>query len=343
MLAPLVSVIVPAYKHEAYILECLRSIGDQTYPRLELIVIDDCSPDATFALAQALLRTPFAKRFESFVLRGKEENRGADDSLNMGLELAKGDYIALVNSDDRFKPRRVEALLEATRERGCEFGFTGVETIVDAPTDPTKAKARGERFPESLILLRLRQSLAIARERTIGYSLLRQNVAISTGNFFFSRRLAEDIGGFQPLKYCHDWDFILQALLRTEPVFVDEPLYEYRLHPTNSFRSLQHLAEVETEVVLRRFFREILDGNVSNPNCPSPQSDWGYFEAFLTHAYYRKLWAKEAGLPFPGERVREPSAGKPLETLTGFAELLSYPNPWTDEAMSVLAARDDED
>jgi glycosyltransferase involved in cell wall biosynthesis len=322
MLAPLVSVIVPSYRHENYILECLRSIGDQTYPRLELIVIDDCSPDATFALAQALLRTPFAKRFESVVLRRKEENRGADDSLNVGIELAKGDYIALINSDDLFRPKRVERLVEATRERGCEFGFTGVETIVDAALDPAVAKAQGVRFPDGLILLRLRQSLAVARERRIGYALLRQNVAISTGNFFFSRRLAEDIGGFQPLKYCHDWDFILQALLRTEPVFVEEPLYEYRLHPANSFRSLQHLAEAETEVVLRRFFREVLAGNVSNPSCPSPVNDWGYFEAFLAHADHRRLWAKEAGLPSPGERVREPSAGKALETLVGFGELL---------------------
>jgi glycosyltransferase involved in cell wall biosynthesis len=322
MLAPLVSVIVPAYKHENYILECLRSIGDQTYPRLELIVIDDCSPDATFALTQALLRTPFARRFESVVLRRKEQNKGADDSLNMGLELATGDFIALINSDDKFKPTRVERLAEATRERGCEFGFTGVETIVDAPVDPAEAKAWDEKFPEGLILMRLRQLLAVARERSVGYALLRQNVAISTGNFFFSRRLAEDIGGFQPLKYCHDWDFVLQALLRTEPVFVEEPLYEYRLHPTNSFRSLQHLAEVETEVVLRRFFREILEGRVTNPNCPSPANDWGYFEAFLTHANHRALWAKEAGLPSPGERVRELSAGKPLETLAGFGDLL---------------------
>jgi glycosyltransferase involved in cell wall biosynthesis len=326
MLTPLVSVIVPAYNHEKYILECLRSISDQTYPRLELIVIDDCSPDATFTLSQALVRTPFAKRFESVVLERKPENRGADDSLNLGLKRATGDYIALINSDDRFRPQRIEKLVEATTNHQSGFGFTGVETMSPPASgrDPKSPQTRAsERFPEPLILMRLRQSLAIARERTIGYAILRQNVAISTGNFFFSRRLAEEIGGFQPLKYCHDWEFILQALLRTDPVFVEEPLYDYRLHPTNSFRSLQHVAEAETEVVLRRFFREVLNGNITNPNCPSPQNDWGYFEAFLTHAGYHKPWAKEAGLPLPGERVRAPSAGRPLETLASFVEFLN--------------------
>ncbi len=317
---PLVSVVVPAYKHEAYILECLRSIGDQSYPRLELIVIDDASPDATFTRAQALLRTSFAKRFETIVLRRKEKNCGADDSLNLGLQLAQGDYVCLINSDDRFKPARIERLLAATRQNGCEFAFSGVETIIDEA--PAPVAAAGEVFPEALILMRLRQLLAVAREPTIGYALLRQNVAISTGNFFFSRRLAQDIGGFRPLQYCHDWDFILQALLFTEPVFVAEPLYEYRLHRTNSFRLLQHAAVAETDAVLRRFFRSLIENGSRNPRCPGPDNDWGYFEAFLTRVGYRRLWAKEANLPLPYERVSERGGGRELERLTGFVELL---------------------
>jgi glycosyltransferase involved in cell wall biosynthesis len=322
MSAPLVSVIVPAYKHEKYILECLRSIGDQTYSRLELIFVDDRSPDGTFALAEALLRTAYSKRFERVVLHRKETNQGAHDSLNFGLAQARGDYIAIINSDDKFRPKRIERLVEAVSEADSEFGFTGVDTMTDSPSSKPESGERAVKFPESLILLRLQQKLNIARDISIGYALLRQNVAISTGNFFFSRRLANEIGGFLPLKYCHDWDFILQALVRTEPVFVDEALYDYRLHPSNSFLSLRHLGEAETDAVLRRFFRAIIGGEVRNPKCPCPDNDMGLFEAFLSHAKYGQYWAKEGGLPLRGERVRDPSAGKPLEKLAGFAELL---------------------
>ncbi|MCW2274664.1 glycosyltransferase [Rhodoblastus acidophilus] len=319
MKLPLVSVIVPSYNHETYILECLKSIHEQTHERLELIFIDDNSTDRTFDFAKALLGTAFSKRFENIVLRRNPKNSGAHISLNVGLDLAEGDYVAIINSDDRFRPRRIERLLNAVSESGSEFAFTAVDTFSESRSKAgSDASEATPAFPESLILLRVRQLLNIARDPTLGYSLLRQNVAISTGNFFFSRRLANDIGGFQPLKYCHDWDFILQALVRTQPVFVDEVLYDYRLHPTNSFRSLQHLAQVETEVVLRRFFRAILMGPAPNPKCPSPQRDMGNFEAFVAKAYYSKFWAKEGGNPLEGERVTASSAAKPTGTLSGF-------------------------
>ena len=303
----LVSIIVPSYGHERYIVDCLQSLYAQSHERIELIVIDDCSLDQTFELAQALLATPFAKRFENVVLRRKSKNAGAHDSLNIGLALASGDYIAIVNSDDLFKPQRIERMLAALKERGSEFAFSIVETLDEGPDEIGSEEERraGSLVPENLLLLGLRQHLAIAREVTVGFALLRENVGISTGNFLFSKEIAKKIGYFLPLKYCHDWDFILQALVHTEPVAVLEPLYEYRLHQQNSFRSYQHLAEVETEVVLRRFFRSILTTAPGNFLCPSPQHWHDYFEAFVRQAGYWSYWAKEAGASLPSWRTYE--------------------------------------
>lgn len=297
MTTPLISIVVPSYGHEAYIADCLQSLHAQTHERVELIIIDDHSPDATFDIAQALLSTPFGKRFERVELLRKPENRGAHDSLNIGLDLARGDYIAIINSDDRFAHNRLECMLAALADSGSEFAFSLVEFLTD-DTGATSAL-----IPHELAMLGLRQQLMIARDVTVGFTLLRQNVAVSTGNFLFSARIARMVGRFLPLKYCHDWDFILQALVHTEPVMVPEALYFYRLHGQNSFRAYQNLAGIETEVVLRRFFKAVVRGAALNPLCPSPGNWPGYFETFVHDIHAWRDWSRESGRPVQGWRT----------------------------------------
>jgi hypothetical protein len=205
-----------------------------------------------------------------------------------------------------------------------EFAFSAICTFEDKlACDGQSAKdlQPHRNPPENILLLDLRQRLAIAREVSIGYALIRQNVAISTGNFVFSRRLAETIGGFQPLKYCHDWDFILQALVHTQPVYVDEALYDYRLHAANAFRGIQHLAEAETEVVLRRFFKAILTSSVRNLLCPTPERAPGYFEYFIRSAGYDSFWARENGLPTVSQRIYDQTPTACTSSVEAFIRL----------------------
>ena len=107
------------------------------------------------------------------------------------------------------------------------------------------------------------------------------NVAISTGNFFFERSLVAAVGYFRPYRYAHDWDFLLRCLLFTEPVFVAEPLYSYRLHAHNSFISLASVAAIECPELMRRFVRATITGRYPNRLAPSPRNSPGYFEVFL--------------------------------------------------------------
>ena len=75
---------------------------------------------------------------------------------------------------------------------------------------------------------------AVPLQETVGFALLAQNVAVSSGNLFFSRALARKVGPFGEFRYNHDWDFCLRALAHAEPVFVPEALYRYRLHGANT-------------------------------------------------------------------------------------------------------------
>lgn len=283
----LVSVVVPSYCHEDYILDCLLSIHDQTHRDVELVVVDDKSRDQSFERVEALVATRFANRFVNTIVVRNEVNLGAHATIDKGIAMSHGRHVAVINSDDLYHPHRIEALMAALADSGSELGFT----LVDILSDPAEM---GE-IPEFFRLFTLRQRLDLERDRTIGFSLLRANRAVSTGNMLFSRRLYEKAGPFLPLKYCHDWDFVLQALYHTEPAVVMEPLYHYRLHGTNSFSALAHVANVETEVVIRRFFRRGLTGRSENPLFPSAANWPGYFELFVRECGYEDFLRRENG------------------------------------------------
>jgi glycosyltransferase involved in cell wall biosynthesis len=303
-----VSVVVPSYGHERFILPCLESIHDQTYGPVELVLVDDRSPDATFERARTLLSTAFAKRFVNVVLLRNDVNAGAHAAINRGVAAASGDFVTVINSDDLYAPERLTVMMEALRGSGSSLAFSLVD-VLDS-RDPEDAVDGVGDFG----LLALRQFLDLRRDRTVGFGLLRANLTMSTGNLLFTRDLFRRIGSFLPLRYCHDWDFVLQSLYFTEPVAVAEPLYLYRLHGANSFLSLGGVAGVETEVVMRRFFRRGLSGRSPNPLCPS-EANWpGYFGLFVEELGLGEFLDRERGEGGRRWRIydrRDPTPGAP--------------------------------
>jgi len=278
---PLVSVVVPAYRHEIYVTEALTSVYGQDYEAIELIVVDDRSPDGTAAAIRDYLgRGEVKTRFVRIVFIENETNLGAHRTINRGIEESQGAYINILNSDDAFAPARVSTLVRTCKENGAEFAFSRVEMLVDGNSVLSREADYLGSIQDGIDLF-----------PTVGYALLRNQCALTSGNFFFARTLHERVGDFSDLKYCHDWDFILRSLLITEPVFVPEVLYFYRIHPGNSFLQLQSVAESETEAVLRRYFFSCRNRPVTNPLAPSPA--WGpFFESFVRQAQYHHYLAK---------------------------------------------------
>ena len=102
-----ISVIVPVYKVEKYLARCVDSIINQTYKNLEIILVDDGSPDGCGAMCDE-----YAKKDERIKVIHKE-NGGLSSARNAGLDIATGDYIAFVDSDDRLSSDAYENLLKA--------------------------------------------------------------------------------------------------------------------------------------------------------------------------------------------------------------------------------------
>lgn len=279
MAEELVSIVVPSFGHASHLEAALRSVAAQSHPSLELIVVDDASPDASAALAERIFAEPdFAARFDGRTrLIVHESNQGAHAAINRGLGVARGELLTILNSDDAYAPDRIATLVAALRERDTGLAFTRVDYVGEGDA----AFAR-ERFR-----LRSHQD-GIARHASIGFACLCSNVAITTGNLFFTRALWEAVGQFSSLRYCHDWDFLLRAVARTEPLFVDRPLYRYRLHRQNSYKELEGVAEAETQAVLGGYFRAVREGALRNPIAPSPARWPGVFDHVMDrHGFWR--------------------------------------------------------
>jgi glycosyltransferase involved in cell wall biosynthesis len=242
---PRVSVVMPAYNHERYVVSALDSVVAQSHPSLEIVIVDDGSRDAT-----ASLLDDYAGRCRTHALTiVHQANGGAHEAINHGLSLATGEVIALMNSDDLYAPTRLERMLQAMAQRDAGLAFSDTVFIDDqakeiALTDP--------------YVKQLRRSIAEApKVPHLAYVLIYNNIAISTGNFLFRRELLERVGGFCAMRVCHDWDFLLAASYETPLAFVDEPLYLYRLHDTNTFSGSRVKAAFELEQMLSRFFARL--------------------------------------------------------------------------------------
>lgn len=117
---PLVSVVIPAYNHEDYVEKAIESVMNQTYPHVELIVINDGSIDET---DQSIVRS--RTRFNDQFAYVSRANRGLIATLNEGLALCSGKYIQTLASDDCLLPDKIEqqvAFLEANPEFKMVYG-----------------------------------------------------------------------------------------------------------------------------------------------------------------------------------------------------------------------------
>ena len=115
----LVSIIVPAYNSERFIAETIMSVRNQTYQSWEMIIVDDCSTDRTQEIVLAFQKDdPRIKYFRN------ETNKGSAVSRNIALQNAEGKWIAFLDSDDIWHPKKLEKQIEFMRGNNCHFSYT---------------------------------------------------------------------------------------------------------------------------------------------------------------------------------------------------------------------------
>lgn len=139
---PLISMIVPVYRVEKYLERCIRSIASQTYHHLEIILVDDGSPDKCGEICEALAQN------DSRIKVYHKPNGGLSDARNFGVEHAHGEYIAFIDSDDYIAPNYVEYLLGLLEKNNADISCC---CLVETYEDTADYRTNDDIPPEQLL------------------------------------------------------------------------------------------------------------------------------------------------------------------------------------------------
>lgn len=214
-MSALVSIIVPVYKVEKFLDECVQSILNQTYTNLEIILVDDGSPDRCPEMCDE-----YANR-DSRVRVIHQENGGLSSARNAGLEFATGDFIGFVDSDDWIAPEMYEYLVDVfLQNRNAGISSVGAY-IIDS---------EGRENPDTLF------NRLLSAKEWIGL-LSDSKTRVNVWNRLYLGRIAKRIP-FSLGKYAQDlmFNFQIAELLEEENlIYVDLPYYGYyyRTRPDN--------------------------------------------------------------------------------------------------------------
>lgn len=145
---PLISIIVPIYKVEAYLERCLESLMGQSYRNLEIILVEDGSPDRCGEICDAYARKDQRIR----VIH--QQNKGLSGARNSGIDIARGDYLAFVDSDDYVASDYIASLYQLICESGCTIAQCRFDYVQGEPIKTEENSAwriyRGESLMQQL-------------------------------------------------------------------------------------------------------------------------------------------------------------------------------------------------
>ena len=212
---PRVSVVIPSYRHRDFILATLDSVFAQTMNDYEIIVVNDGSPDDTAAVLQPLVHA-------GRIVYIEQTNKGQSRARNLGIECARGDYIAMLDDDDLWPPDKLAwqtEYLDAHSDVGLIGGM--LQTIDEHGTPGWMGTFWPSITFESLFL---------------------ENPFLSPGQTLIRADLLKRIGGMDATIWgADDWDLWFRIAKASRIVMLDHLALYYRLHPGNASKQTERL------------------------------------------------------------------------------------------------------
>lgn len=239
---PLVSVCIPAYNHENYVQETIKSIIAQTYKNIELIIIDDGSTDSTFSKIKEM-ENICKKRFRRVVFETKQ-NEGTCDTVNKIYSLANGEFIYHIASDDMAKPNAIETEIKFLSNNPEYALVVGDNDIIDSNGNRcywdkernnvyTKKDAVYKTF--GAFLKHAKPQINFCSDDFGTYKSLFIGNYIPNG-YMIRKSVLGKIGPFTQKAPLEDWWFMLQISKYYKIKYIDRILFSYRWHGTNTIK-----------------------------------------------------------------------------------------------------------
>lgn len=227
-LMPAVSVIIASYNYETYLDEALHSARNQTRRDIEILIVDDGSADRSWEVAQRHA----AEDSRVQVLRHPDGlNHGLPATLRLGIEAARGEHIAFLESDDIWRPDCLSLRLEALATNEAGAVFNAVQPLVMPGADTGWFDSYVPRIMQEHRdrVARLQQGPYAAF--SLRNALLMENKIPTFSCIMVRRELLKEASFESPVPRWLDWWVWMQIARKTNFCFVDQPLTLWRLHP----------------------------------------------------------------------------------------------------------------
>src|SRR5258706_7886511 len=208
---PLVSVVCLCYNHGRFVKEAIASVRQQTYPRVQLVVVDDSSPDNSVQVIRESIRDHPEITFLSL-----PQNLGNCRAFNKGFAMTTGSFIIDLAADDVLMPGRIEAGVDAFASLGPDYGvhFSDAELIDDAGN---RTGYHSDRFPHASV------------PQGEIYKDLISRYFINSPTMMMRRSVLEKLGGYDESLAYEDFDFWIRSSREWKFCYTAEPLVKKRM------------------------------------------------------------------------------------------------------------------
>jgi glycosyltransferase involved in cell wall biosynthesis len=237
---PLISVILACYNQEQFVGEAVEGILSQTYSPLEIVIIDDCSPDGTAKVIEAKLAEHPERTDIRFIRNEKNLKPGGVSQL--GLSITGGDFITIASGDDILLPDMIAEVAKVWLEGKASLVITNA-LYIDENSNPLNRTYRDPNVPAD------DSFETLARDGV--------NACCFGPCMSFERELYTKFGWPPAHLECADIMFPFYSYLLKGGRFLNKPLFRYRVHPANTSLSLiaeKKTGELEKLIVLKHDF-----------------------------------------------------------------------------------------
>ena len=262
----LVSVLIPAYNHENYIQETIKSIINQTYPNIELIILDDGSKDKTWEKITEL-KPKCENRFVRIHFETKQ-NEGTCITLNKLLKLSSGEFVYIIASDDLAKTQAIEKEVKFLQNNPDYALAVGDNEYVDSmgkqifrTQKAFTSNIKNAKYKTVKEFLSSKLKIDFLSDDFGSYKTLYKENYIPNG-YLIRKNIFETIGNFTKNAPLEDFWLMLQISKYKKMKYIDEILFSYRIHDTNTIGNSTRMRELTTQT--RNYEQKLLEKYLTN-------------------------------------------------------------------------------
>lgn len=254
---PLVTAVIPLHNHEKYVVESIRSILNQTYRNIELIVLNDGSKDHSDEMVLTLVEE-CKRRFVRFEYIN-QKNIGLSGSLNQALAWARGVYFTGTASDDVDSPEKIELLVDALEAKGPTYAAAfGNALFIDDSGQPIRLDkdgrvsddSKGNTYDNFLDFYTHARNLDYRGEAFGTYASLIAGNYLPAISIVARTSVVAEVGGWTQGNMLEDWEMWLKLSKKSKFLYVDKPVSLYRWHESNTMKTSRGKLRCEALVLL---------------------------------------------------------------------------------------------